>query len=72
MFFCDSSYLIISLFSHKGQCLDCPAGTTCPNSGMNDTLPCPAGHYCLNGTSNDGINCPIGKYCNFNLGIPYI
>ena len=43
-------------------CLECEAGTQCPNQGMNDTMPCPAGFYCLNGTVNDGIACPIGKF----------
>ena len=46
----------------EGECWECPAGTTCPSMGMNETLPCPAGFYCTNGTYNDGTPCPVGKY----------
>ena len=50
------------IFIVSDFCLECEAGTQCPNQGMNDTMPCPAGFYCLNGTVNDGIACPIGKF----------
>ena len=49
-------------FLFTGECQICEPGTSCPMSGMNQTLPCPTGHYCLNGTSDDGVPCPIGTY----------
>lgn len=42
----------------------CPAGSYCPNAGMNFTLPCPSGFIC-NQTSivEPTVLCPAGYVC---------
>lgn len=48
------------------DCLDCPVGFYCPNTGTTDTDPvqCPAGYYCGPGLSDySSTPCSVGHYC---------
>ncbi|XP_010794964.1 zonadhesin-like [Notothenia coriiceps] len=47
----------------QGSCETCPAGSHCPDQGMNIPMPCERGFYCPSGSANQHP-CPAGTYGN--------
>lgn len=50
----------------SADCIDCPPGYYCPNSGTTDTtiVVCTAGYICASGVSDPTTYpCPAGSYC---------
>ena len=43
------------------ECVDCPAGSYCPETSNGTAIPCPAGFYCVAGVTQPTA-CGVGKY----------
>ncbi|CDW74865.1 cast multi-domain protein [Stylonychia lemnae] len=52
------------------DCLKCPAGYICNQTGIADykSFPCPRGYYCPIESTKVAIECPIGTYNNQGSG----
>ncbi|GKT35455.1 uncharacterized protein PTSG_02037, partial [Aduncisulcus paluster] len=66
---CGAGKILNSFYGEtSADCIDCPAGYYCPNSGtssmpqyLSTIVPCPPGYFCPSGSSSTQ-DCPVGTY----------